>query len=315
MRVERGDGRSAAMPRGGAVTIGNFDGLHRGQQELVRHVVRRAAALGAPAVVLSFDPHPLAVLAPEREPRRLASERQRQARLAALGVDLLWLVPFDRELAAWEPERFVRELLVERLGVAEVAVGARFRFGRERAGDVAALRRMGARFGFSAVGLDEQADGDGTLSSTRVRGAVAAGEVERAAGLLGRPYAVDGVVVHGDRLGRQIGWPTANVAPAEARQLLPAAGVYAATLSPLDETRSYPGAANLGVRPTRGAAGATTLEIHLLDFDGDLYGRQVEVGFERRLRAERRFDGLDALREQIGRDVEQAREYFRRPSR
>lgn len=315
MRVVRGDGRSEAMPRGGAVTIGNFDGLHRGQQELVRHVVRRAAALGAPAVVVSFDPHPLAVLAPEREPRRLASDRQRQDGLAELGVDLLWLVPFDRELAAWEPEQFVRELLVERLGVAEVAVGSRFRFGRERAGDIAELRRLGDRFGFAAIGLDEQADADGTLSSTRVRGAVAAGEVAVASALLGRPYAVEGVVVHGDQLGRRIGWPTANVEPADARQLLPATGVYAATLSPLDETRSYPGAANLGVRPTRGAAGATTLEIHLLDFDGDLYGRQVEVAFVHRLRAERRFDSLDALREQIGHDVEQAREYFRRETR
>jgi len=306
----RGDGRGRPLGRGGAVTIGNFDGLHRGQQALVAHVVRRAAELGGPAVVLTFDPHPLAVLAPARVPARLTSDRQRAERLAALGVDLLWRVPFTAEFALWPPERFVRELLVERLGARAVAVGSRFAFGHERAGDVALLARLGAELGFAVTGVEEHADADGAVSSTRIRAAVAAGEVEAATALLGRPYAVDGSVVHGDQTGRRIGWPTANVAPADPRQLLPAAGVYAARLAPVREAGSWAGVANLGVRPTRGGSGLTTLEIHLFDFEGDLYGRAVELSFERRLRAERRFDGFDALREQIACDAAEAREYF-----
>jgi len=315
MRVVRGDGRSEAPPRGGAVTIGNFDGLHRGQRTLIDHVVRRAGELGAPAVVLTFDPHPLAVLAPEREPPRLTSERQRRELLAAAGVDLLWLVPFTAELAAWEPERFVRELLGERLGAREVAVGEAFRFGRERAGDVELLLRLGGELGFAVSGLREHADAAGTLSSTRVRRAVAGGEVEAAAELLGRPFAVDGAVVHGDRKGRSIGWPTANVAPADAKLLLPASGVYAAQLTLLRESTTLPGVANVGTRPTRGAGGGITLEIHLFDFAREIYGEPVEVAFRRRLRPERRFASFEALRDQIARDALEAREYFRGANR
>jgi riboflavin kinase / FMN adenylyltransferase len=315
MRVVRGDGRSHGLPEGAAVTIGNFDGLHRGQRTLVEHVVGRAAELAAAALVLTFDPHPLRVLAPEREPARLSSDRQRQALLAAAGVEVLWLVPFTVELAAWEPERFVRELLVESLGAREVAVGSAFRFGRNRAGDVALLRRLGVELGFAVTGMPEQADAAGTVSSTRIRRDVAAGEMESAAALLGRPYAIDGEVVQGDQLGRSLGWPTANIAPADPRLLLPATGVYAAKLALLRENRSVAGVANLGTRPTRADAGGMTLEIHLFDFAGDLYGEAVELAFLRRLRPERRFESLAALREQIGRDAAQAREYFLRESR
>jgi riboflavin kinase/FMN adenylyltransferase len=315
MRVERGDGRSAELPRGGVVTIGNFDGLHRGQRALVDHVVRRAGESSSAAVVLTFDPHPLAVLAPEREPARLTSDRQRRELLAAAGVDLLWLLPFTAELAAWPPERFVRELLVERLAAREVAVGSAFRFGRDRAGDVDLLARLGGELGFAVTGLAEQADAAGTVSSTRIRRAVAAGDVEDAARLLGRPYAVDGTVVHGDRRGRTIGWPTANVAPAEGRLLLPANGVYAAKLTLLGENRTVAGVANLGTRPTRGGDGGVTLEVHLFDFSAEIYGEPVEVELHRRLRAERRFPDFEALREQIARDAAEAREYFRLANR
>jgi riboflavin kinase/FMN adenylyltransferase len=315
MRIVRGDGRSETLPAGGVVTIGNFDGLHLGQQALVGHVVKRARALDMPAVVLTFEPHPLAVLAPEREPPRLTSDRQREELLAGLGVDLLWTVRFDRALASWPAERFVRELVAPRLAPREVAVGSRFAFGRGREGDVALLARLGAELGFAVAGLAERADERGVVSSTRARAAVRAGEVEEAEALLGRPYAVDGTVVQGDRRGREIGFPTANVEPADARQLLPERGVYAATLRFDGEYPSRPGAANLGVRPTRGGAGALTLEIHLLDFDQDLYGRRVELGFRRRLREERRFASFEALRRQIGRDVAEAREYFRDTAR
>lgn len=315
MRIVRGDGRSAELPRGGVVTIGNFDGLHRGQRALVEHVVNRAGAAAVSAAVLTFEPHPLAVLAPAREPARLTSDRQRQELLAAAGVDLLWLLPFTAELAAWEPERFVRELLVERLAAREVAVGSAFRFGRDRGGDVALLERLGEELGFAVTGLREQSDAAGTVSSTRIRRAVAAGEVEAAAELLGRPYALDGAVVHGDQTGRAIGWPTANVAPADPRLLLPAGGVYAAKLTLLGENQIFPGVANLGTRPTRGAEGGVTLEIHLFDFAREIYGEPVEVEFLHRLRAERRFAGFEELREQIARDAGRAREYFRGANR
>jgi riboflavin kinase / FMN adenylyltransferase len=273
--------------------------------------VTRAREHAAPAVVLTFEPHPLAVLAPAREPARLTSDRQREALLAGLGVDLLWLVPFDRELAAWPAERFVRDLLAARLAPSAVAVGSRFAFGRGREGDVALLARLGGELGFAVEGIAEHGDGAGAVSSTRVRAAVRTGDVETAAALLGRDYAVDGEVVAGDQRGHRIGFPTANVQPADGRQLLPEGGVYAAKLTLDAEHRSYAGAANLGVRPTRGAAGATTLEIHLFDFDRDIYGERVELAFCRRLRAERRFESFEALRRQIGSDVEEAREYFR----
>lgn len=315
MRIARGDGRNETLPPGGVVTIGNFDGLHSGQQALVGHVVQRARQLGAPAVVLTFEPHPLAVLAPEREPPRLTSERQRQELLAALGVDLLWLVPFDRELASWPAERFVRELLVARLAPREVAVGSRFAFGRGREGDVALLARLGGGLGFAVLGLAERGDEAGTVSSTRVRAAVRDGDVEGAAALLGRAYAVDGEVVAGDQRGRRIGFPTANVRPDDSRQQLPASGVYAAKLTLLAEHRSHAGAANVGVRPTRGADGELTLEIHLFDFERDIYGQRVELAFCRRLRAERRFESFDALRRQITHDAVEAREYFRNAGR
>jgi len=314
MRVARGGGE-VGLAQGGALTIGNFDGLHLGQQALVREVVAQARATAGPATVVSFEPHPLVVLAPERAPARLTSDRQREALLAGLGVDQLWIVPFDRALASLPAERFVSEWLVAAAAPRRVLVGKRFAFGHRRQGDLTLLGECGRRFGFEAIGIDERQHDDAAISSTRIRELLERGAVEEAEALLGRPYAIDGTVVEGDRLGRQLGFPTANVRPVESRQLVPAHGVYAAELHLGEPPVRHAGVANLGVRPTRGKSGEVQLEVHLLEFDRQIYGERVEVALCRRLRDERRFDGLEALRRQIAIDTESAREYFSRPER
>jgi len=310
VRVVRGADGPGALPRGGVVTIGNYDGLHRGQRAVLESAVARARELGAAAVVLTFDPHPLSVLDPARAPRRLTSDRQREALLAASGVDLLWVVRFSLALAAVPAESFVREFLVERLGAAEVRVGSAFAFGRGREGDLGLLRRLGEELGFAALGIPERLEGAAAISSTRIRAALEAGEAEAAARLLGRWFALDGTVVAGEQLGRRIGWPTANLQRAQPGLLLPADGVYAARLRFWQEGTEAAGVANLGVRPTRGGGGERRVEIHLFDFERQIYGARVEIEFHRRLREERKFAGIEDLRAQIARDAAAAREYF-----
>jgi riboflavin kinase / FMN adenylyltransferase len=308
MRIWRGDDVGTGLPRGAVVTIGNFDGLHLGQRALVAGAVARARELGTRALVLTFEPHSRAVLDPANAPARILSDAQRIRLLAELGVGGVWIVPFTRELARSPAVSFVSDLLVERLGVREVHVGSRFSFGRGREGNLALLERLGREHGFAARGVAEvRLDGE-PVSSTRVRAALASGEVELAARLLGRPFARAGRIVAGDRLGRQIGWPTANL---EADvELMPVHGVYAAKLRRIQRGEVRPGVANVGVRPTRGGDAAPRVEIHLFDFAGELYGEEVEIEFHARLRAERRFPSLEALSAQIAADAAGAREYF-----
>lgn len=310
MRVVAGAAPPDDLPRGAVSTIGNYDGLHRGQRAVLERVVARARELASPAALVTFDPHPLVVLDPARAPRRLSSRRQREALLAATGLDLVWEIPFDAELAELEAEAFVRRYLADGLGLSELWVGRSFAFGAGRRGDLDLLSRLGAELGFRAHGLEERREGERIISSTRIREALEAGDPELAAELLGRPFALDGIVDRGEQLGRRIGWPTANLRRAEPGLLLPADGVYAARL--VDGARSLPGVANLGVRPTRGSGGERRVEIHLFDVDEDLYERRVEIQFLRRLRPERRFDGLEALQSQIRRDAAAAREFFGR---
>jgi riboflavin kinase/FMN adenylyltransferase len=311
METVRGRPPDGELPRGGVATIGNYDGVHRGQRALIDGVVGRARELGAPSLLLTFDPHPLAVLDPERVPERITSEAQRARLFAAAGLDAVWVLPFTPDFARLSAERFVEELLVERLAVAEVHVGSRFVFGRDRGGDLALLERLGEEHGFHARGVAEVRDGGEPVSSTRVRQAVADGDLEWAARLLGRPFARGGTIVEGDRLGRRIGWPTANLAADGG--LLPAFGVYAAKLRRVEVPgagSALEGVANVGVRPTRGGDATPRIEIHLFDYRGDLYGAAVEIEFHRRLRGERRFPDLDALAAQIATDAADAREYF-----
>jgi riboflavin kinase/FMN adenylyltransferase len=291
-----------------AVTIGNFDGVHRGHQALVRATVARARASGGAAVVLTFDPHPAQVLG-RRVPPALTALAQKAELLEALGVDTVAVLPFTREVAGLSPEAFARGVLAGALGARHVVVGESFRFGRRQAGDAPGLARLGDGLGFTVQAVPPVLDEGRPVSSSRVREALAAADVAHAATLLGRPHFVDGVVVEGDRRGRTIGFPTANLDPGPG--LLPARGVYAGPCR-LPDGRAPLAVVNVGQRPTFGG-GTVTVEAHLLDFSGDLYGARLRLSFAARLREEQRFAAVDALVAQIGRDIERARALLSRP--
>jgi riboflavin kinase/FMN adenylyltransferase len=288
------------------VTIGNLDGVHLGHRELVGRAVELARVEGLRSVALTFDPHPAALLRPDGAPPLLQPLAERVAALSALGIDHVEVLAFDRELAALSPEAFVAEVLVERLGARRVVVGDNFRFGHGASGDVEALARVGGPLGL-AVDRVALVTGDGAaVSSTEVRRAVADGEVERAAALLGRPFTLTGEVVAGDGRGRGIGVPTANVALTPGL-VLPADGVYAGHARV--EGEAGPGApcvTNVGWRPTFDGR-TRTVEAHLLDTDRDLYGQRLTVAFEHRLRGEERFASPEELVARIRGDVEAAR--------
>lgn len=306
MRVLRGDPRrwGPAPPGGSAVTIGVYDGVHRGHQAVLTDLAVRARAMGVDQrAVLTFDPHPLALVAPEKVPRLLTTIDHRLEILETLGVDLVGVLPFEqvREMYA---AQFIHQVLLGSLGAKLVVVGTNFRFGLDRAGDVMALQEEGARHGFE-VDPVELLQGDGTaVSSSAIRVLLDEGDVEGAERALGRPYEVRGIVGPGDGRGQNIGFPTANLSFSE-EIAAPARGVYAVRV--ILDCRTMAGVANIGVRPTFGG-GDLVVEVHLLDFDGDLYGQELVVRFVNRLRDEKRFEGIDELVAQIDRDVEAARE-------
>jgi riboflavin kinase / FMN adenylyltransferase len=290
-------------PGPSVVTIGNFDGVHRGHQVLLRRTVTLSAEHDARAVAVTFDPHPTTVLRPQAAPPLLQPLAERVARLVEAGVDAVVVLPFTRELAAMSPAGFVAEVLAGRLAAVRVVVGTNFRFGAKAAGDVVALLELGETHGFTpeAVTLLEL---DGRrISSSAIRGHLQAGEVDWARAALGRPFELHGEVVGGDGRGRSIGFPTANLAPL-AGIVVPGAGVYAGHAE-VDGTW-LPAVTNVGVRPTFDGR-AMTVEVHLLDAEVDLYGRQLTFRFEHRLRGEQRFDGPEALVAQIEQDVRAAR--------
>lgn len=296
------------LPRGGVVTIGNFDGVHIGHQALVGGAVARARELGVAAVALTFTPHPEAVLRPELGLKLLTTPVQRAQLLAAAGLDALVEIGFDRRFAATPAESFAREFLAAQLAPREVHLGTNFRFGAGRAGDVDLLRRLGAEIGFAVVGV-EPVTGDGeTISSTRIRRALAHGQVEAAAAMLGRPFFVDGSVYRGERMGRKLGFPTINVRV--ENELLPAHGVYVTAVHIPSFGRIFQSVTNIGVRPTVYENYAVTVESHLLDFTADLYSEGVRLFFFQRVRDERVFGSSMELVAQIRRDTEQARLYF-----
>jgi riboflavin kinase / FMN adenylyltransferase len=289
------------------VAIGNFDGVHRGHRALVSAAVARARERAGTAVVLTFDPHPARVLAPERAPGALSTPTQKAEFLSALGVDVLAVLPFDEELSRLAPAEFVSRIVASSLQARRVFVGDGFRFGRGQAGDVATLRALGAQHGFTLEAIAPVSQGGEPISSSRVRDALARGDVAAARALLGRAYAIDGRVVAGDGRGRTIGVPTANLA--SENEVVPARGVYAARCrvsAPSLGAEARPAVVNVGERPTFGGT-TTTIEVHLLDFTGDLYGSSLRLAFEQRLRDERRFPGVEALVAQIRDDVARAR--------
>jgi riboflavin kinase/FMN adenylyltransferase len=295
-------------PRGAVLSIGNFDGVHLGHQAVLTHVVEQGHARGAPALAMTFDPHPIKLLRPADAPRLLTTLEQRLELIALTGIDTCLLVPFTHRVARMTAESFVRDVLVERLAVQEVYIGKNFRFGADRGGDVELLTRMGNELGFQAASSPIVEHGGGVVSSTRVRQAVADGRVDEAAELLDRAVFIDGRVLEGKRLGRTLGFPTLNIEV--ENELQPDRGVYVTAVHIPSFNRTFPAVTNIGVRPTIYQNSLTTVESHLLDFTADVYREQVRQFFLQRLRPERTFDSTTQLMAQIRLDVESARTFF-----
>lgn len=290
--------------RGAAVAIGAFDGVHRGHQAVIAAAREAARGLGAPLGVVSFDPHPRRWFQPDAAPFRLMTPAQMARALEPLGVDRLYILPFGADMAAMSDEQFAGTVLSEGLGIRHAAVGFDFTYGKGRTGSPEGLRRQGEALGFGVTVCDRVDDPDGLkLSSSAVREAVHAGDMPRAAAILGRPFAIEGEVVHGDKRGRTIGVPTANIRLGD--YMRPAYGVYAVRAR-LPDGRTFDGVASLGLRPMF-ALDEPLLEVWLFDFDGDLYGQTVETQLVSFLRGEEAFSDLDALKRQIDADAEAAR--------
>jgi riboflavin kinase/FMN adenylyltransferase len=287
-------------------TIGVFDGVHRGHQQIIGHAVKRAGELGVQSVVVTFDPHPSEVVRPGSHPAVLTEPARKAELLEALGVDVLCVVPFTAEFSRLAPEAFVHDALVEHLHTALIVVGENFRFGHKQAGDVELLRRLGRTFGFAVEGATLVADEGTVFSSTYIRSCVDAGDVEAAARALGRPHRLEGVVVRGDQRGRELGFPTANLlVPANAA--VPADGIYAAWLNRERDGARYQAAVSIGTNPTFSGK-ERRVEAFLLDFTGDLYGERVSLDFAARLREQRTYQAIEPLIAQIAEDVEQTRD-------
>ncbi len=289
------------------LTIGNFDGVHLGHRALLEQLTAKARASALPATVLTFEPHPRELFAPDQAPARLSSLREKFELLSECGVDRVHVCRFNRALAGLTAEQFIERILVQGLGTKHLIIGDDFRFGKGRGGDFALLQAVGKAQGFGVEAMRTVDFGGLRVSSSAVREALAAGEIERAEALLGRAYVFTGRVVHGDKIGRQLGFPTANIRIKHKR--LPLTGVFAVSVSGID-AKPIPGAANLGMRPTIGAGLKPVLEIHLLDFDRDIYGAHVTVNFLHKLRNEAKFESLEALTAQIARDVADVKNFF-----
>jgi riboflavin kinase / FMN adenylyltransferase len=314
--------------RSPVLALGNFDGLHRGHVKIIERIQRGAGERGGTSVVLTFDPHPPRVLRPDKAPSLLMTKAQKLDALARAGIQGAAVVKFTREMSQWEPEKFVRTVLVEWLRVAEVWVGADFLFGRDRSGNFTLLRSLGAQHGFRVEKIDPIRYKDFVVSSTRIRRLVAEGRVDEAAALLGHQYAIEGTVVEGAKRGREIGFPTANLST--PNELIPPYGVYATAVT--IDGALHPSVTNIGQRPTFGDQLTTTIETHVLPFESrrggdaaaplaqglrtplDLYGRTLRLAFVQRLRDERKFPDIESLQDQIAADVRRATRLFDRLS-
>jgi len=291
------------------LALGNFDGLHRGHLKIVERVKRGAAEQGGTPMAMTFDPHPPRVVRPEKAPPLLMTKEQRIEALHRAGIQCIAIVRFTHEMSQWDPETFVRAVLVEWLRVSKVWVGANFLFGHARSGNFSMLRTLGQRYGFRAEKIDPVRYKDFVVSSTRIRRLVGEGRIDEAGALMGHPYYLDGSIVTGRGRGREIGFPTANLET--ANELIPPHGVYATTMTIDGNVRAA--LTNIGVRPTFGESDVA-IETHLLKYDGDLYGKRVRLAFVQRLRDERRFPDVDALRAQIEADQRRALHLFSRIS-
>lgn len=307
MEIIRGLYNLRARHQPSVATIGNFDGVHLGHQAVLGQLAKKAAELGLPSVVITFEPQPQEFFARGAVPARLTGFREKMQALRRYSVDRVVCLRFNRQLAAMEPETFIQQLLIDGLGVRYLVVGDDFRFGHQRRGDFALLTSAGAKAGFQVVSMHSFAVDNIRVSSTRIREVLALGNLHGAEKLLGRPYRMSGRVAHGDKRGRELGFPTANIHL--HRAALPVQGIFAVEMFGLDK-EPLPGVASVGTRPTFNGT-RCLLEVHLFDFDEDIYGRHVQVEFLHKLRDEARFESSEALIEQMKIDCAQARNFFR----
>ncbi len=288
------------------LTLGNLDGVHLGHQKIIRKVVERSTALGLPSVVYTFYPHPLKIVAPRKRPPLITSDDEKAALLGDMGVDYMVMARFTKEFAARHPEEFVEDVLVRHMKASEVWVGHDYAFGRGKTGTVEYLKELGAKYGFKVKVMAAYKKGGMIVSSSLVRRFIQEGDVEKAANFLGRPYSIKGKVIEGDGRGVTLGFPTANMATSS--ELIPKKGVYVVLVTIGGKT--YGGVANIGSVPTfRGKT--SRVEVHIIDFKRSIYGRELSIGFIKRLRDERRFGAPGALVKQIMRDVDKARRILR----
>lgn len=300
--------RQTDLPSGCVATIGNFDGMHVGHQEIVRQVVARARETGRQSALVTFHPHPMAVLAPERAPRQITSLAQKEEILAGLGLDAMLVIPFTHEFSSWTADRFIEEFLVGVLKVSEVRIGEDFCFGRGREGNLGRLREHGLRQGFGVEGIGEVRIRGIRVSSSVVRSSIQKGAMRATRIALNRTHFIDGQVATGRRLGRKIGVPTVNVDP--LNDLFPGSGVYVTSARFDTFGRSFESVTNIGIRPTLYENYGITIESHILDFDSNVYGETVRVYFHELLRREHQFQSAVELKTQIRIDIDRARRYF-----
>ncbi|MDB5803178.1 MAG: riboflavin kinase [Betaproteobacteria bacterium] len=314
MLVRRDFSRQPAASVGGtthAVTIGNFDGVHLGHQAILAEVKAAAARLGIPSCVVTFEPHPRELFSPLSAPTRLSSLREKCELLFEHGIDRVQVLRFNRAFANLSADEFIDRVLVKGLNAKWVMIGDDFCFGAKRSGDLAHLKRAGDALGFEVHAMHTVKAGEGEnamrVSSSAVREILSGGDVGRAAKLLGRPYSISGRVVHGDKLGRQLGWPTANVELRHNRP--PLTGIYAVRVGGLGP-KALDGVASLGIRPTVTNSGLVKLEVYIFDFDQDIYGKHIRVDFLKKIRDEEKFPDLDSLKKQIAQDADDARRFL-----
>ncbi len=308
MRVIRGLGNLKPLQNGCVVTIGNFDGVHLGHQFVIENLAKCGQLLGLPVVVTLFEPQPLEYLRSQNAPSRLTRFREKVLRLTELPVDYVLVLRFDQLLAGVNPEDFIRTVLIDGLHAKLLLVGDDFRFGKDRQGDFALLKSVGHQAGFQVQKISTFKVSGHRVSSTSIRNALEIGDLSLASCLLGKPYSICGRIMHGEKRGRSIGFPTANIHLFRKNSAVQ--GVFAVTMSGIAE-QEHPGVANVGVRPTIGGRQKVVLETHLFDFDGDIYGRYVEVHFQRKIRDEKQFESLESLRNEIEQDALKAKKILR----
>lgn len=289
------------------ITLGNFDGLHLGHQELIKMVIKRAKETGSVSLVVTFRPHPLKILAPEKCPSLISIYEEKIRLFEKLGIDVLVKIPFTLAFSSITPRDFVKRILCGLLGAKEIFVGYNYRFGRGREGNIQKLKELGEEFGFKVIEVEQISLNGEVISSSKIRHLLKDGEVEYATRLLGRHYAITGIVIKGDGRGKDLGFPTANIAAKHA--IIPADGVYAVRLFVRD--KYYDGIANIGIRPTFNKKDPTT-EVHVFDFNEDLYGEEITVYFLQKIREEKKFMNADALIQQIKSDIATAKSILAR---